>query len=398
MPDKYPKGHTTFWKFRNEAESETAELMLYGEISDVSWYGDEVTPKQFHEDLVSCEGKNLAVHINSPGGDVFAAQAIYTQLKAYTGRVTMHIDGMCASAATIIACAGDTVIMPSNTIYMIHNPKSAMLGYFDAPQLDKIAASLGAVKQTIVNVYMARVQGALSEVQLKHKMDSEEWMTAETAKSYGFVDEITEAIPIENKWEGDALFVNSVSCRLDRFQNAAKLREILNGTNSKRSEFSMTDNEILQKIKNVLGLGGTSPASQQTETPPMPPLVPAAKNHAEDKAAILAEERQRIQALDAMKNGNPAVDAIIETAKGNGATAESIKPYVDAIGQGQSTAQTAGEDKMLAAIKAILTDNAESGAAGVLPTPQDGAKNEAAEKAANIEEVAGYANKLMGVK
>lgn len=183
-----------FWKFRNEAENETAELLLYGEISDVSWYGDEVTPKQFHEGLVSCEGKDLAVHINSPGGDVFAAQAIYTQLKAYTGKVTMHIDGMCASAATIIACAGDTVIMPSNTIYMIHNPKSAMLGYFDAPQLDKISESLGAVKQTIVNVYMARVQGALSEVQLQHKMDSEEWMTAETAKSYGFVDEITDAM------------------------------------------------------------------------------------------------------------------------------------------------------------------------------------------------------------
>ena len=382
-----------FWKFRNEAESETAELMLYGEISDVSWYGDEVTPKQFHEDLVSCEGKDLAVHINSPGGDVFAAQAIYTQLKAYTGRVTMHIDGMCASAATIIACAGDTVIMPSNTIYMIHNPKSAMLGYFDAPQLDKIAASLGAVKQTIVNVYMARVQGALSEVQIKHKMDSEEWMTAETAKSYGFVDEITEAIPIENRWEGDALFVNSVSCRLDRFQNAAKLREILNGTGKKRSEFSMTDNEILQKIKNVLGLGG----SQQTETHPMPDAA-AAKSHAEDRAAILAEERRRIQALDAMRNGNPAVDAVIETAKANGAAAESVKPYVDAIGQGQPPAQTASEEKMLAAIQAILSDSNASGAAGVLPTPQGGQRNGAAERAASIEEVANYANKLMGVK
>lgn len=387
MPNK------NFWKFRNEAERETAELMLYGEISDVSWYGNEVTPKEFHEDLISCEGKDLAVHINSPGGDVFAAQAIYTQLKAYTGKVTMHIDGMCASAATIIACAGDTVIMPSNTIYMIHNPKSAMLGYFDAPQLDKISESLGAVKQTIVNVYMARVQGALSEVQLKHKMDSEEWMTAETAKSYGFVDEITDAIPIENKWEGDALFVNSVSCRLDRFQNAAKLREILSETNTKRSEFSMTDNEILKKIKDVLGIGG----NQQTETPPTPP-APAAQNHAEDKAAILAEERQRIQALEAMKNGNPAVDSIIETAKANGATAESVKPYIDAIPQEQPTTQTVNEEKMLAAIRAILTDNVESGAAGVLPTPQGGQKDQAAEKAANIEEVANYANKLMGVK
>ena len=200
-----------FWKFKNEAESEEAELLLYGELSNESWYGDEVTPQQFHDDLIACGGKNLAVHINSPGGDVFAAQAIYTQLKNYPGKVTMYIDGMCASAATIIACAGDSVVMPSNTIYMIHNPKSAMLGYFDAPQLDKISASLGAVKQTIVNVYMARVQGNLSEVQVKHKMDSEEWMTADTAKSYGFVDEITEAIPIENRWEGDVLIVNSVS-------------------------------------------------------------------------------------------------------------------------------------------------------------------------------------------
>ncbi|MBQ8697406.1 MAG: Clp protease ClpP [Schwartzia sp.] len=388
MPNK------NFWKFRNEAESETAELLLYGEISDVSWYGDEVTPKEFHEDLISCEGKDLAVHINSPGGDVFAAQAIYTQLKAYTGKVTMHIDGMCASAATIIACAGDTVIMPSNTIYMIHNPKSAMLGYFDAPQLDKISESLGAVKQTIVNVYMARVHGVLTETQIKHKMDSETWMTADEAKSYGFVDEITEAIPIENKWDGDMLIVNSVSCKLERFKNISDLRAILPNKEQKRSDFSMTENEFWQKLKNKLGLDG----GQQTAEPPMPPLVPAAQNHADDKASILAEERQRVAALDAMKNGNPAVDSIIETAKANGATAESVKPYVDAISQEQPTAQTVNEEKMLSAIKAILTDNAESGAAGVLPTPQGGQKNEAAEKAASIEEVANYANKLMGVK
>ena len=388
MPNK------NFWKFRNEAESETAELLLYGEISDVSWYGDEVTPKEFHEDLISCEGKDLAVHINSPGGDVFAAQAIYTQLKAYTGKVTMHIDGMCASAATIIACAGDTVIMPSNTIYMIHNPKSAMLGYFDAPQLDKISESLGAVKQTIVNVYMARVHGVLTETQIKHKMDSETWMTADEAKSCGFVDEITEAIPIENKWDGDMLIVNSVSCKLERFKNISDLRAILPDEEQKRSDLSMTENEFWQKLKNKLGLDG----GQQTAEPPMPPLVQAAQNHADDKASILAEERQRVAALDAMKNGNPAVDSIIETAKANGATAESVKPYVDAIPQEQPTAQTVNEEKMLSAIRAILTDNAESGAAGVLPTPQGGQKNEAAEKAASIEEVANYANKLMGVK
>ena len=386
MPNK------TFWKFKNEAKSEVAELMLYGEISDVSWYGDEVTPKQFHEDLITCGGKDLAVHINSPGGDVFAAQAIYTQLKAYTGKVTMYIDGMCASAATIIACAGDTVIMPSNTIYMIHNPKSAMLGYFDAPQLDKISESLGAVKQTIVNVYMARVQGALSETQLKHKMDSESWMTASEAKNYGFVDEITDAIPIENKWEGDALIVNSVSCRLDRFKNISELRAILPEEKQKGSDIFMNAKDQLKAILNVLGMGD----SQQEQTPTAANMQP--QNNADAVQAAIVAERQRVAALDAMKNGNPAVDSIIETAKANGATAESIKPYVDAIPQEQPTAQTVNEEKMLTAIKAILADNSASGAADVLPTPQSGQKNEAAQKAANIEEVANYANKLMGVK
>ena len=386
MPNK------TFWKFKNEAESEVAELMLYGEISDVSWHGDEVTPKQFHEDLITCEGKDLAVHINSPGGDVFAAQAIYTQLKAYTGKVTMYIDGMCASAATIIACAGDTVIMPSNTIYMIHNPKSAMLGYFDAPQLDKISESLGAVKQTIVNVYMARVQGALSETQLKHKMDSESWMTASEAKNYGFVDEITDAIPIENKWEGDALIVNSVSCRLDRFKNISELRAILPEEKQKGSDIFMNAKDQLKAILNVLGMGD----SQQEQTPTAANMQP--QNNADAVQAAIAAERQRVAALDAMKNGNPAVNSIIETAKANGATAESIKPYVDAIPQEQPTVQTVNEEKMLTAIKAILADNSASGAADVLPTPQGGQKNEAAEKAASIEEVANYANKLMGVK
>lgn len=373
-----------FWKFKNEAESETAELYLYGEISDVSWWGDEVTPRQFHEDLVKCEGKDLAVHINSPGGDVFAAQAIYTQLKNYTGKVTMYIDGMCASAATIIACAGNAVIMPANTIYMIHNPKSAMLGYFDAPELDKISASLGAVKQTIVNVYLSRVQGALSEVQIKHKMDAEEWMTAETAKSYGFVDEIADAIPIENKLEGDVLFVNSVSCRLDRFQNAAELREIINGRPRKRSDFPMNENEILQKIKNVLGMGDNTPPQN---------------NAAEGREAILAEERQRIAALDALKDGRPVVDAIVEAAKANGAKAGDVKPYIDAIPpEDKPAAKNAAEERMLEQIRNIIQDNASSGAADVMPAPQGGQNNEAAQKVANIEDVAAYANQIMGVK
>jgi ATP-dependent protease ClpP protease subunit len=382
-----------FWKFKNSAD-DAAELLLYGEISDASWYGDEVTPKKFAEDLAACGGKNLTVRVNSPGGDVFAAQAIYNQLKAYTGKVTVKIDGMCASAATVIACAGETVIMPSNTIYMIHNPKSAMLGYYDAVQLGKVSDRLMTVKQTIVNVYMGRVGNALSEVQVKHKMDSEEWMTADKAKEYGFVDEITDEIPIENRWEDNLLIVNSVSCKLDRFENVADLRAIL-PEKKKRSDtiMGMTATEVLAAIKNLL-------TGENKESQPQDAQQDTSAPNAEDvRAVAVAEERARMAALDALKNGNPAVDGIIEAAKANGAIAESVKPYVDAAANAPVAAtDTKNEEKMLASIRAILQDSKASNADGVLPTPQPSNASEAAEKERNIADIASYANRMRGVE
>ena len=382
-----------FWKFKNSADG-AAELLLYGEISDASWYGDEVTPKKFAEDLAACGGKDLTVRVNSPGGDVFAAQAIYNQLKAYTGNVTVKIDGMCASAATVIACAGETVIMPSNTIYMIHNPKSAMLGYYDAVQLGKASDRLASVKQTIVNVYMARVGNTLSEVQVKHKMDAEEWMTADKAKEYGFVDEITDEIPIENRWEDNLLIVNSVSCKLDRFENVADLRAILpEKKNRSDTIMGMTATEALAAIKNLLTGENKEPQTQEVQRD-------TSEQNAEDvRAAAITQERARMAALDALKNGNPAVDNIIETAKTNGATVESVKPYVDAAANAPTAgADTKHEEKMLASIRAILRDNKESNADGVLPTPQPSNGGEAAEKERNIADIASYANRMRGVE
>ncbi len=382
-----------FWKFKNNADGE-AELLLYGEISDASWYGDEVTPKKFAEDLAACGGKDLTVRVNSPGGDVFAAQAIYNQLKAYTGKVTVKIDGMCASAATVIACAGETVIMPSNTIYMIHNPKSAMLGYYDAVQLGKVSDRLTTVKQTIVNVYMGRVGNTLSEVQVRHKMDAEEWMTADKAKEYGFVDEITDEIPIENRWEDNLLIVNSVSCKLDRFENVAELRAIL-PEKKKRSDtiMGMTTAEALAAIKNLLTGENKEVQTQeaQQDTP--------AQNAEDVRAAAVAEERARMAALDALKNGNPAVDSIVEAAKANGATAESVKPYIDAAANAPVTGvDTKHEEKMLASIRAILQDSKESNADGVRPTPQPSNGGEAAEKERNISDIVNFANRMRGVE
>ena len=107
-----------FWEFRNQANSQSAELLLYGDISQSSWWGDEVTPKQFADDLAGLgDVSEITVRINSSGGDVFAADAIGNQLEQHPAAVTAKIDGLCASAATIVACHADKVIAANDAIY-----------------------------------------------------------------------------------------------------------------------------------------------------------------------------------------------------------------------------------------------------------------------------------------
>lgn len=114
-----------FWNWvRNEGER---TLFLNGEISDETWYGDEVTPKLFKDELLSGEG-DITVWINSPGGDVFAAAQIYNMLMDYKGNVTVKIDGLAASAASVIAMAGTKVLMSPVAMMMIHNPATIAIG------------------------------------------------------------------------------------------------------------------------------------------------------------------------------------------------------------------------------------------------------------------------------
>ena len=340
-----------FWNFKNEADMDEAELLLYGDISDETWYGDEVTPKQFAEDLASCGGKRVNVRINSPGGDVFAAQAIYNQLQRYSGDVIVTIDGMCASAATIIACAGQTVTMPSNAVYMIHNPACVVMDYITADDAKALGKQLDTVKDTILAVYHDRVNGKLSDTKLSHLMDNETWMSASEALANGFIDGIDEQTTVEDKLDGNLLIVNSVRVPLDKFKNAAKLRGILAKNVPKTAETedkNVENSEILKKIKDILGMNESAPKE------PQPSVEDAVK-----------AERERMNALDAMKNGNPAVDAIVETAKKNGQTAADIQPYVDAMPE----APKDDAKQMLESIKALVLDNMESGAEAVKPSP-----------------------------
>lgn len=160
-------------------------LYLNGTIAEESWYEDEVTPKLFKVELVSGTG-DITVWINSPGGDCVAAAQIYNMLMDYKGNVTVKIDGIAASAASVIAMAGTKVIMSPVSLMMIHNPLTVAIG--DSEEMKKAIDMLGEVKESIINAY--ELKTGLSRAKLSHMMDSETWMNAQKALELGFADGI----------------------------------------------------------------------------------------------------------------------------------------------------------------------------------------------------------------
>ena len=172
-----------FWNWVRNENDESRTLFLNGEISDETWYGDEVTPKMFKEELQDGEG-DITVWINSPGGDVFAAAQIYNMLMDYKGNVTVKIDGLAASAASVIAMAGPEVQMSPVAMMMIHNPATIAIG--DSSEMKKAIDMLDEVKESIMNAY--EIKTGLSRSRISHLMDAESWFNAKKAVELGFAD------------------------------------------------------------------------------------------------------------------------------------------------------------------------------------------------------------------
>lgn len=172
-----------FWNWvKNEGER---TLFLNGEISDETWYGDEVTPKLFKQELIA-DKCNITVWINSPGGCVFAASQIYNMLMDYSGSVTVKIDGIAASAASVIAMAGEKVFISPTGLIMIHNPMTMAFG--DSAEMQKAIDMLSEVKEGIINAY--EIKTGLSRAKLSHLMDAETWFNAKKAVELGLADQI----------------------------------------------------------------------------------------------------------------------------------------------------------------------------------------------------------------
>lgn len=158
-------------------------LELYGTIAEESWFDDDVTPQMFRDELFSGEG-DVVIFLNSPGGDCVAASQIYTMLTEYKGSITIKIDGIAASAASVIAMAGDTVLMAPTGMMFVHNPMTAAFG--NKAEMEKAIEMLEEVKESIINAYERKT--GLSRQKLSHLMDSETWMNARRAIELGFAD------------------------------------------------------------------------------------------------------------------------------------------------------------------------------------------------------------------
>lgn len=234
------QGNKTIWNLvKNDDKS--AELMLYGDIAESFW-GDTISAKEVTEYLADLDVENIDVYINSNGGVVDTAIAINNALRRHKAKVTVNIDGIAASAATLITCAGDIVRMPKNALFMIHNPSTIAMG--DSEEMRKQADVLEKYKNSITETYLQKVN--IDKEKLSELMDNESWLSAEEALEYGFIDEIIENADIqvvENK-----VISNNMVFNIAEFKNFNVDKNIKN--NGKGSG-KMTREEIKNQFPDI---------------------------------------------------------------------------------------------------------------------------------------------------
>lgn len=205
-----------FWKFNNwinKDNKKEAEILLYGVIGE-DGYWDDVTSKQFAEDLKAVEDAvKINVRINSPGGDVFAGQAIYSMLKRCKSEVIVYIDGLAASIASIVAMSGDKIIMPKNAMMMIHKPWTITAG--NANDMREEADTLDKIEESIISVYTDKT--GLSAEEIKTLLEDETWLTASDALEKGFIDEIEET-EVKAQIINDSLEINGQTFNIKNYK------------------------------------------------------------------------------------------------------------------------------------------------------------------------------------
>ena len=278
-----------------------------------------ITAKTFLEDLKKLKGKDVTIHINSTGGDVFQGQAIYTALKNYTGKVTVKIEGLAASMATIIALAADRVEMTSNSLFMIHSPMSNVFG--NKAQMRKQINALEKVETTMLSVYKAKTN--ISEDEIEQMMARETWLSAHEALELGFVDEVLGAVKVVARYD------------LSGYQNKTA-EEILNTLNNDNHKKESTMSEDLKTwfvgqisdLKEMIVGKAEEPQAETTEQAPVENTVEATEEVQTNEIESLKEE------LNALKDERDSLsqELSLEKEKAN-ESKEEFKTQFDQMAQ-----------------------------------------------------------------
>jgi ATP-dependent Clp protease, protease subunit len=181
----------SWYEIRNAA-ADIAEVYIYDQIGEDWFTGGGVTAKRFVNELADVKAGKIHLHVNSPGGSVFDGVAIFNALQRHPAKVTTYIDGLAASIASVIALAGDQVVMAANSLFMIHNPWGGVQG--TAEDMRKMAEVLDKVRETLVNTYEDKT--TLTRDELEAALDAETWFTAQEALAAGFIDEVSAPMQV----------------------------------------------------------------------------------------------------------------------------------------------------------------------------------------------------------
>ena len=302
-----------FWNVMKNDEEKSAELILYGNIGSHE-YWDDISDKAFKQDIENLgDVENIILHINSPGGSVFSAVAIANTLKNHNAKVTAKIDGLAASAATIITSACDVVRMPKNALFMVHNPIT--FAYGNNQDMQKTLEMLDKVKDSIIETYLNKAK--TDKETLSQLMDDETWMDAEMAKEYGFVDEIINE-DIEKEVVENKLIINNMAFDISKFKNfKEKKKQEPRVANISVNSTGSPEN-IADKLKNILNLtenqkneGGNMTLEELKNK--FPELYNQIFN--EGKEAGITKERERMREIDNLDVSN--YSELVENAKYN---------------------------------------------------------------------------------
>ena len=312
-----------FYRFQNEAGDDPAasELLIFAPIGDWEDMG-EISAQAFSRDLKALPKsvKRLDIHINSPGGSLTEAQAIYSRLADHPSHKNVYIDGIAASAASIIAMVGHKIFVRSNATIMIHAPTGIVIG--SADDMRKMAGAIDTLTEGILNVYAKRT--GLQRDELRAMVAQETWMDADTAVAKGFADEVRGVVKAAASLGNKLAVFNGVEFDLSRFHNIQAFRAQQTQPQTEgNTPMTATDSptepapaKSPQPTTNPPPSPGTTPPPPGTTDPPKP-------QDGETVAAdAVAKERQRVTAL--MELDRPSTHAIVQAAIKDGKQVQDV--------------------------------------------------------------------------